>query len=219
MKTKLKSFLLASMGLFAASLASAQTTLETFSAFESGNTYFLGNWELNGDAGGTNSPRPSFSQGAGFYNFAGGSNSDTASAFSFFNTAVDITGYSLLEVSAKLLAGNTAPTFTISLFDSLGESAMATFATASFSTAGFTTFSTALVFSPGFDVKDLSSFSISGNVIGGSDVLSFSLDNLAVSAPRALTAVPEASTFALFGGLALFVLIGARGFRRRRGGA
>ncbi len=205
--------LAAALALWAAPFAAAQITIENFSAFQSPNTYFLGDWELNGDAGGTNSPRASFSQGAGFYNFAGGSNNDSASAFEFFNAPINITGNSLLQVSAKLLAGNTAPTFTISLFDSIGESAFAVFSTASFSSASFSTITTALTFSPGFDRTDLSSLQISGNVVGGTAKLGLSLDNVAVSAPRILTPVPEPATYGVFAVAGLLALIHRRRIR------
>jgi hypothetical protein len=204
MKRNLKSFVLVAVALFAAPFASAQLSLQTFSAFETANTYFLGDWELHGDLAGTNSPIGTFTQGAGFYSFAGGSNRDTASAFFFFDTPINIVGNSLLEVTARLLAGNNAPTFTISLFDSLGESAFGVFSTAAFVGSSFTTVSVPLTFSPGFDGTDLSSFQLSGGVTGGANTLSLALDNLAVTAPRATTPVPEPSSYALFGATVLF---------------
>ncbi len=213
MKLNLKSVLLAAVALLALPLARAQLTLHNFSAFESANTVFVGDWELTGDTIGTGSPRSGFAQGAGFYTFAGGSNSDTASAFYFFDAPLNMTGLSLLQVSARLLAGNTAPTFTISLFDSLGESAFAVFSTAAFAGPGFTTLSAALTFSPGFDRADLSSFQISGNVLGGSATLGISLDHLAVAAPRALTAVPEP---AAYGWVSVAILGGAIVFSRKK---
>jgi hypothetical protein len=209
-------FLAATLALFAAPFASAQLTLETFTAFQTPNTYFLGDWELTGDIGGTNSPRAGFSQGAGFYSFAGGSNSDTASAFEFFNAPIDITGHSLLEVSAKLLAGNAAPTFTISLYDSLGESAFAVFSAGAFSSASFTTVSAVLTFSPGFNPTDLSSFQISGNVVGGSAAFGLAFDNLAVAAPLTLTSVPEPTTYGSLAVVTLALAAARRRFSRGR---
>ena len=189
---KRKSTFLFLAAVLAAPLASAQITLHNFSAFESPNTFFVGDWELNGDPIGTHSPRASFAQGAGFYTFTGGSNSDSAAAVYFFDTPIDITGHSLLEVSAQLFAGNTASSLTITLFDSLGESAFAVVAPEAFAGLGFTTISTALTFSSGFNSSDLSSFQLSGNVVGGNQTLSLSLDQLSVAVP---VPVPEPSTY------------------------
>lgn len=212
----MKRHLLLAAALLLAPLARAQVTLQDFSAFESSNTFFLGSFELTGDAGGTTSPRSTFSQGAGFYNFIGGTNSDASSAFYFFNSSLNITGLSLLEVSARTLAGNAAPNFTISLFDSLGESASATFATSAFAGAGFTTVQTTLTFSPGFDRTDLSFFSISGNTVGGAALLNVAFNNLAVVAPAVVTAVPEPSAYGLAAASVLLALAALRGPARSR---
>jgi hypothetical protein len=208
----MKRHLLLLAALLLVPLARAQVVLQDFSAFTSPNTFFLGSWELTGDTGGSTSPRASFSQGAGFYNITGGTNSDTAGVFFFFSAPLNLTGLSLLEVSARTLAGNTAPTFTISLFDSLGESAFATFATSAFAGAGFTTVQTALTFSPGFDKTDLFSFLITGNTLGGTAPLNVAFNNLAVVAPSVVTAVPGPSAYGL---AAASVLLAVVGFRRR----
>lgn len=207
MKSSLKLALSAFAVILAAPFASAQVTIHDFSAFESPNTFFVGDWELTGDAGGTNSPRATFSQGAGFYNFVGGQNDDASMAFYFFSAPLDITGFSLLEISAQLVAGNTAPTFTVVLFDSLGESAFATYSTGAFATPGFFTINTDLTFSPGFNTADVSSFLLSGNIPGGTATLNLAVSNLAV------TAVPEPSTYGI--GAAL-VLVGIALARRKR---
>lgn len=213
MKSKLPLFLLGI--LLAPSFTAAQLTLQDFSAFESPDTVFVGTWEATGDPIGTNSPRSTFSQGSGFYTFTGGTNAETSGAFYFFSAPRDITGLTLLEVSAHLLLGDVAPNFTVSLFDSLGESAFATFSVGNFTGAGFSTVQTALTFLPGFDRTDVSSFRISGNALGGSASLDIAFDNLAVVTPRQVGAVPEPSTY----GIAMVGLLGgviAFGRRRRR---
>lgn len=212
MKSKLPLFLFGL--LLAPAFATAQLTLQNFSAFESPDTIFVGSWEANGDPIGTTSPRSTFSQGSGFYTFTGGTNADTAGVFYFFSAPRDITGLSLLEVSAHLLLGDVAPNFTVSLFDSLGESAFATFSVGNFTGVGFSTARTALTFSAGFDPADVSSFLISGGVVGGSASFDLAFDNLAVVAPRQIGAVPEPSTY----GIAMLGLLGgviAFGRRRR----
>jgi hypothetical protein len=207
MKTKL---LLILGTLLTAPFASAQIQLHDFSAFESPtNTFFLGDWELTGDAAGSTSPRASFVQEAGFYTFSGGTDSDMSSAFYFFDSPIDITGHSFLQLTARLETGNTAPAFTITLFDSNAIRATAVVASSTFEETNFSTFFTEFTFSAGFNTSDLAAFQISGNVFGGDQFLNFSVDNLALSVP-----VPEPSTYGLIGGAFIGVLIFARRIRR-----
>ena len=212
---KLKSLLLPVALLCGASFASAQqVVLHDFSAFESpATTVFMGDWAANGDPfGGDATPIAGFSQGAGVYNISGGTNADTAGAFYFFSAPPgDLTGYSLLEVSAGLLAGNTAPTFTVSLFDANNESAFAVFLATTFAGPGLTTYGAELTFSPGFDATTLTSFQITGGVLGGTDALNISLDQLAVTNA---SPIPEPATYGLFAGLVALAVALAR--RRRR---
>jgi len=212
MRTKLTILFLCT--LFATPFASAQLTLNDFSAFESPNTFFAGDWELTGDIAGTHLPRSSFAQGAGFYTFADGSNSDSAAAIYFFDSPINITGYSLLQVSARLFSGNTAPTLTIALFDSLGASAFAVMSTAAFAGPSFTVLSTPLTYSPGFDASDLTSFQLSGSVVGGNQTLSISLDHLSVAAPTVTSPVPESSAYGALSAAFIATLVIARRLRK-----
>jgi hypothetical protein len=208
-----KAFLL--LALLSAPFAPAQVTLHDFTAFESPDTtFFFGNWEATGDTGGSSSPRTGFTQGIGVYNFAGGSNDSSASAQYFYLAPINISGFSLLQVSAELLAGNTAPNFEITLFDDIGHGVTASFATSSLSLVSVTTLTANLDFAvANFDPTHLAGFQIGGGVFGGTDTLSFALDRLAVAAP--VSAVPEPATYGVFAALALVGLVGCRRLRSR----
>jgi hypothetical protein len=207
---KSTSCLLLAAALSAVTFASGQVTLHDFTAFESPNTVFVGDWALNGDPiSGDSSPIASFSQGAGFYNFIGGTTAETSGVYYFLPvTPSSLPAFPLLEISARLLQGNTAPTFAVSLFNfGTGESAVAIFNTASFSSAGFTNVRGTLLSSFSFDPTGVDAFLI-GGVTGGSGTLNLAINNLAV-----VSAVPEPSTYGLVAALAL---VGIVAIKRRR---
>jgi hypothetical protein len=210
MNSLLKPVLL--LAILAAPFAGAQVTLNNFNAFESDNTFFVGDWELTGGA--STAPRESFSQGAGFYNFAGGSNDQNSFVQYFFTSPVDITGLSLLQISAKLLPGNTAQSFEVMLFDGVGHALVSTFFASELSTAGFTTLSANLDFGLDFQPAALSSFLIGGNLVSGTDTLNVAIGNLAVAAP--VSAVPEPASFGLAAAIALLGVIAGRRLSQRR---
>jgi len=200
------SFLLA-VTLCAAPFASAQLTLHDFTQFESPNAYFMGDWALN-EPSGDLSPLATFSQGAGIYNFVGGTNADTSGAFFFYNTPLHITGLNTLQITGKRLTGSTADTFTVALYDSSNESAFAVFSLADFSSTDFIGVAADLTYTPGFNQADLSSFQITGGIVNGTHALNISLDHLAA------TAIPEPSTYSLLGGLLVLGLAIVRRLRR-----
>ena len=207
----LKSTLVVVLAFASAPFATAQLTLNNFSAFESANTFWVGDWSLNNDPNGEPSPRATFSQGAGFYNFLGGSSADSSGVYFFATSPFDITGFNQLDVSARLLEGNVASAFTVRLFDSSFESAYASFATSLFNAAGFTDVSSSLVATEGFNPADVLSSSITGGVtVVGTDILSFAVDNLSASArldPPTGSAVPEPSTYGLAAAAALGLIV------------
>src|SRR3954454_10865150 len=83
--------------------------LENFSSFQSPNTLFFGEWSNSGDPfTGSITPVSTFSQGAGFYNFANATNVDSAFVEHSFTSLVNVGTNNLLTLSLRLLAGNTA---------------------------------------------------------------------------------------------------------------
>ena len=209
MKMNLKSCLVVGAVVWAGPFAVAQVTLQDFTAFQSpATTVFVGDWALNGDPiSGDSSPIASFSQGAGFYNFVGGTNADTAGAYYFLpGSPGDLTGYGLLQISARLLDGNTALSFAVSLLNfGGGESAVAIFDTAGFAGAGFATLTAALTPSGSFDPTAVDAFLI-GGVAGGTGTLNLAIDHFAVAASPASTPVPEPASHGVIG-LAFIVMI------------
>jgi hypothetical protein len=222
MTTKLSLLALFALGIFSTGILRAQVTLEDFSTFQSGNTLFYGDWAGNGDPfAGDPTPIASFTQGAGFYNFASGSNADSSYVERTFASPRDLTGYDLLAVSLRLLPDNTADAFTVTLFDTAFNAASATFLISDFAAGSFTT-RTSVLTNLGFDLTQVSLFRISGNDPFASGTLSVAFDHLAaVSSLPPPTAVPEPSTwaFAGIGTLALLIARRTSGSRRFLGKA
>lgn len=196
-------------GLFATLSGSAQV-LNTFDAFESPNTTFVGSWAANGDTtSGDTAPIATFSQDVGSYVFDGGLNDDTSGVYYFFDTAMDVSGSSLLSISAQLLGGNTAATFQVTLFDNTGGSATAVFSTSDFVGSTFVTGTATLTTTTAFNATDVGSFVITGATLNGVDTLSLKIDELTASA----SAIPEPSTYAALAGVGA---LGLAAWRRRR---
>jgi hypothetical protein len=215
MKSHLKSLLVAVLAFGGGQLRAVPVTLHDFASFLSPNTFFTGDWELNGSPGGSDQPKGTFLQDFSAFAFAGGSNDEFSGAYYFFGAPLDITGLSQLQLSADVLPDNTASTFAISLFDSLGESAFALFSTADFAVPGFSTVAADLTFSAGFNTADLSFFYLSGGAFQGTETLSFSFDHLAVDSPPPAVGVPDVSNVGLFTTLALGMLFTLRRSRLR----
>ena len=184
----------------------AQVVLQNFSNVVGTNTYFYGTWEASSDAGGSTSPNTQFSQGSGVYSFTGTTTTiptdDSASKVEFFNsTAVSISGYSYLSISAQALATNAATSFRVFLVDTSGKTASASFATSSFVTGTYTTAYGSLTFASGFNSASVDSLIISGDQVGGTAQFNIAFDNIS-----AVSAIPEPSTYAaIFGAVALTV--------------
>lgn len=209
--TSLLKPLLLSLGLAAASVASAQINLNDFSAYVSPNTAFAGSWEATSDPFGTPNPNASFSQGVGVYNFDGGGDDDASWTEFYFNSPLNATGYDLLQISASLLASNTAPTVTVFLFDQTGGSAAAvvdlSLLGSTLATLNFALTDSALNFA------DIATVRISGNWPFTSGTVGLSIDNLALVQSSSFAPVPEPSTIGLVGAAAL---VGGVWLRRRR---
>jgi hypothetical protein len=162
-------------------------------------------------------PLPSFTQGLGYYEITGGTNNGLSEVVAYFGsggdyTTIDVTGGLYLSVSARLLTGNQANSFSVIIYDSADRQAYATFSTADFNSGGFSTAMGSITSSSGsFNYAEISAFRLSGDINGGAAAFNIAFDNLAVTS----SAVPEPSMFACAAGAA--ALCGALFRRRRRG--
>lgn len=201
----IKKLSVALAALLAAAACSAQV-LNDFSAFyKAETTYFKGSWTAGADSG----PIASFQQGAGVFDFVGGTNSSEAGVdFFFMNPSLtDIAPLNVgvnrtLQVNAQTLAGNAATSFVVILFDNSASQkfASATFDLTSISGSSISTVSSLLTAQAGFDWSQVQGFTITGGITGGSQLLNLRMDGLAV--------IPEPSTYAMIlGGLTLGVVV------------
>jgi len=199
---KLTSTLFVAAALCGANSLHAQQILENFSSFQSPQTLFFGAWSASGDPfAGDTAPVSTFSQGAGSYNFASATNADSAYVERSLIAPVTVSTNSLVSISLRLLADNTAESLTVFLLDSSANSAFATFQTSDFNTTVFVTRSLALTADPSFDYNEVSAFRLTGNDPFASFTVSVAVDTLAT-----ITPVPEPATYGLVASGAVFAL-------------
>lgn len=189
----------------------AQITLQDFSSVVGPNTFFYGSWEATGDAAGSVNKNSQFSQGVGVFNFTGTNviiptNSADSKVEFFYTTPASIGSNSLLSVTAQSFATNLATSFEVTLKDTLGATAAASFTTASFPTGSYTTATGLLTLTGLFNGNSIDSMIISGGQPGGLVTFNVSFDNI--------SAVPEPSTYAAIFGASVFGVVAA--MRRRR---
>ena len=186
----------------------AQVTLQNFSNVIGSNTFFTGSWEVAGSSTGSASPNSQFSQGSGVYNITGSTSTNSAdSSIVFFNSpSLAIGTNTQLSVTAQVLSGNTAGSFTIFLANANGRSASVSFSTSLFNGGGYATATLSLVPTSGFDPNAIETLTITGNQIGGTDSFRISFDNISA------TSVPEPATYAAILGAAT---LGLAYLRRR----
>lgn len=164
-----------------ASLAQAQT-LENFSnAARPGSAYFGGGWASSGDL-----PAASFAQADGVYEIKGVTNSSAhyVDLYATEGTTLNIGTQRALELSAKLLSGNQAPSFRVFLIDTAGNSAAATFFAADFSATEYQYVSARLTPSAGFNPAAIERIRISGDTVDGAAPLALAFNEL-IAAQRA----------------------------------
>ena len=126
-------------------------------------------------------------------------------------SAVDITGQSLVTITAKLESGNTATGFTVNLISGSGSAAATAYFDASlFNSGGFTTASTSWVDAGTFNSTSLRAWQITGGSPASNTTFRMSFDALSVAA----AAIPEPATYA--GLLGAAVLAGAFWHKRRK---
>lgn len=159
----------------AAPLTQAQT-LENFSNFaRSGSAYFAGGWAASGDQ-----PASTFAQVDGAYEIKGVTNSSAhyVDLYAAEGSTLSIGTQRALELSARLLAGNQAPSFRVFLIDTAGNSAAATFFAADFSTTDYQYVSAQLTPGAGFNPAAIERIRISGDTIDGTAPLAVAFNEL-----------------------------------------
>lgn len=191
----------------------AQVQLQDFSAVVDSNyTVFSGTWEASVTTADSAAPNSSFSQGVGSYSFAASNATDNAlsKVEFFFSSPANILTNTFLAVTAQGLAGYTATSFAVTLVDTGGQTAAATFLISGFPTGSFTTQYSQLTFGGSFNPTAIDSMFITGNIPGGSSTFGVSFDN--ISAVASASAVPEPATYALIAGV---LMLGVMVVRRR----
>jgi hypothetical protein len=202
--------------LWLANLVHAQVILQDFSSTVGANTFFYGTWEATGNNGGSTSPNSQFLQGSGVFDITGDGagghilpTNDANSKVEFFNTSpVSIGPNTSLSVTAQALSTNVASSFTVTLVDTFGHTAFATFNASAFITGSYTTATASLTFQSGFNSSQIDSMILTGGQLSGTDRFNMSFDTISASA------VPEPGTYAAIAGAAA---LGVAAWRRRRG--
>lgn len=181
--------------------ASAQT-LSDFTNFNVPDyTFFAGDWVSGGE------PLSTFIQGPGYYEIKGGTDNGNSEAVKYFGSdgdyvSINAAGGLYVSVSAKILAGNQASSFRVTLYDSADRQASSVFNTADFSSSDFTTvLQTVTATSGSFDYSTISSFRLSGDIIGGAAAFNIAFNEVGIS-----SAIPEPASFAVCTGAFLCVI-------------
>jgi hypothetical protein len=196
----MKHLLIVSISLALAFSSNAQILLSDFSDLNAQNPAFNGSWD-----GGSPSV-PQYIQGSGFISITpvnGGNPQNDGSFISLFDNPITLAGFDIISLTLRVDSGNTAPSFSIILYDSALATANAVFSLASFDST-FTTQQQNLIFDSGFNPNEVVAWSASGTNAPPDQPVRVSLDNVSV--------VPEPSS------LALLLLSGAGllASRRRR---
>ncbi len=191
-------------------LFGAAVALQDFSNVVDLGTTFYGSWEATGSAAGSVNPNGQFLQGAGIFNIAGSSaiiptNADNSKLKFDYATALNIGSNDRLAVTAQILSGNTAGSFTVTLFANGTKTATAVFSTGAFSASAYSTVTATLSFETGFNPAHVDSLTISGAQLGGTAAFDIGFDHIATE--------PEPAFWTLGLGVAA---LGWAQWRRRR---
>ncbi len=189
--------------------AGMQVTLQDFSNVVALGTTFYGSWESTGSLAGSANPNTQFLQGAGVFDITGSvpiiptNSSDSQMRFDYAARR-DIGTSNQIAVTARLLPGNMANSFSVVLLANGHQSATAVFSTGAFSAGAYSTVTATLSFDPAFNFSQIDAVVIGGVQSDASTAFAISFDHLA--------AVPEPAAWgAALGAAALWAAM-----RRRR---
>ena len=211
----MKSTLLAFAWLLApvAPAAAAGVALQDFSNVVALGTTFYGSWEATGSVLGSANPNSQFLQGAGVFDIKGSvpiipTNSYDSQLRFDYSAPRDIGTNNQIAVTAQLLPGNVADSFSVVLLANGNQAATTAFSTAAFSAGAYSTVTATLSFNPGFNPAQVDAVVISGVPASSSNsvaAFAMSFDHLA--------AVPEPAVWSAAMGA---VVLGTALRRRRR---
>lgn len=169
----------------AATAVRGAVTLHAFSNVVGPGTMFFGTWEAAGSPTGSGNPNSQFLQGVSVFDItgtgAGAPTNAATSALRFdFSAPVNIGVDKQLSVTAKVLPGNIANSFTVTLLANGNKSAVAVLSLAQFSSSDYTSVAATLTFDNGFNPAQVDSVIIAGGQPDGTLAFGVSFDNLAV---------------------------------------
>ena len=198
----------------AAPAAAAGVALQDFSNVVALGTTFYGSWGAPGSVLGSANPNSQFLQGVGVFEIKGSAPDIPTNSFDSqlrfdFAAPVDLGSNNQIAITAQLLPGNMADSFSVVLLANGNQAATTVFSTGSFSAGAYSTVTATLSFNQGFNPAQVDTLIISGVPASSSNLVAafaMSFDHLA--------AVPEPAVWSA--ALGAVALCAALRHRRRR---
>lgn len=172
----------------AAPAAAAGVALQDFSNVVALGTTFYGSWEATGSVVGSANPNSQFLQGVGVFDIQGSAPIIPTNSFSSqlrfdFAAPRDIGSNNQIALTARLLPGNVADSFSVVLLANGNQAATTVFSTGAFTAGAYSTVTATLSFNPGFNSAQVDTLVISGVPASSSNTVgafAMSFDHIAV---------------------------------------